>query len=122
MEVCQRAAQAGSTDAAVFLSTAFMRLIDSGKGDHPGVRESFVKYTEMAAKLGDNGSRYNLAKHHSKLYIEPNGEMSQESYRHLKAAERWHKLAAAEGFQPSIDSLRNIAPVLEWADERFTED
>jgi TPR repeat protein len=119
-EILQRAAIAGSTDSAVFLSVALGQLIEKNARAVPkGVLDQFVYFTEMAAHRGDNGSRFNLAKHYMQDCTGDDGQMSVEGYENLKKAEFWHKQAAAEGFAPSVKALNNLTPMFEWADGAF---
>lgn len=49
------------------------------------------------------------------------GNLSSEGYECLKKSEFWHKKAAAEGFTPSAEALKRLAPVYKWAHEAFAE-
>lgn len=120
--ILRRAAEAGSVDAAVALSTFINQGIEKG-GElaTPAFVEEFVRFTEMAARAGDNGSRFNLARYYNKLSRMDEGNLSPEGYEYLKKAEFWHKKAAAEGFAPSMEALQRLAPVYKWAHNTFAE-
>lgn len=78
-----------------------------------------MRYTEIAAKLGDNGSRFNLGKYYLSQAKDAHDKMGPEECEALKKAENLYKLAAADGFQPAVAALQEIAPVLEWAHQTF---
>lgn len=86
------------------------------------MQKQFLRYTEMAAKLGDSGSQFNLGKHYLSLCKLNDGEMSLEMYEALKKAEHWYQLAAAQGLPVAVSSLNNLQELLAWAHEAFSDD
>lgn len=121
-QVLRSAAEAGSVDAAVALSTLINQGVEKGgEMATPAMVEEFVYYTEMAAKAGDNGSQFNLARYYVKASRMDEGSVSPEGYECLKKSEYWHRKAADDGFSPSVEALKRLAPVYKWAHETFSD-
>lgn len=122
-EFIRKAAQAGSTDAALFLSTMLIRVIEmKGKNSVPqSVLDEYVIYTQLAAQKGEVTAQMNLAKHFVSISRNPDGTMNAEGYESLKKAEHWYRKAAAAGFEPAMGSLNNMKSVFDWAHATFGE-
>lgn len=116
--ILRRAAQAGSRDAAVMVSTLCISVRDKGNANQK-VHDDFVFFTELAAKLGDEGSQWNIAKFYVSASQDADGQMNAEGYEKLKKAEFWYKKAAAQGFAPASKSLADMKPLFDWAHQAF---
>lgn len=119
--IVRRAAAEGSSDSAVFLSHMFLRLIglDGTTAQSTKVRSDFVFYTALAARRGDIGSQFNMAKHYLSLVNVSGGEMDAEEYEDLCRAESWLKKAAAGGLIEAKQTLVRMGEIFTWAHSVF---
>ncbi|WP_157269884.1 tetratricopeptide repeat protein [Azohydromonas aeria] len=120
-EILRRAANAGSTDAAVFMALMLHKAIEVRGLDNVPQKmlEEFEHFMRLAAEQGEVTSQANLAKHYLNMSKIGEGSINAEGYEFLKKAEFWYKKAAAQGFESAIESLKNMNEVFSWAHQEF---
>ena len=122
--IIRRAADLGSVDSAVFISSVMMLEIDKkGASNTPkNIIDDFVLFSEIAAKKGDETTQFNLAKYYVSQSMKPDGGMDLEGYKFLKRAEHWYKKSCEKGFEPSAEALKRLQELFDWAHETFGTD
>lgn len=118
---CEKAADAGSADAAVFLASIFLQASNIPSPNQEKARAKFLRFAERAAELGDPTACFSLYKHHLSFVKLEEGQMEQEQYASLVQAERWLKEAARQGLAEAQSDLEEMEPVFAWAHEAFHE-
>lgn len=120
-QIARRAAVEGSTDSAVFMSVVLMQSMRPGS---PGagskkLQQDWFFYTALAARRGDAGSQFNLAKHYLSLVDVSSGQMSADDFENLCRAEKWFKKSAAGGLSEATKNLAEMSGLLAWARKTF---
>lgn len=121
-KIARRAAAEGSTDSAVFISVALMQAIQPGSAGAASkkLQKEFLYYTALAARRGDAGSQFNMAKHFLAGADVSDGQMSVEGFESLCRAEYWYKKAAGQGLPVAREALARTGPLFSWARSAFT--
>ena len=105
-EKIKRAAREGNLNCQVFMSQAGLSIPQSSRTPH--VQQETWEFTKLAAESGDAGSQFNFAK----LWIDridaSAESWSEQEWSFIRTAKSWHRRAAAQGFKPSVDSLKNL--------------
>lgn len=100
------AARSGNLMCQVFLSQAAFSVPEHLQNEL--IKSDMEEFTRLAAQSGDPESQFNLAK----LYfgkISPDSDtISTEELSYISEAKAWHRKAAAQGFEPSVQALKRL--------------
>jgi len=105
-EVIRAAADAGSVLCQIFMSGAGLNIPAERRPPH--VQRETEHYTRLAAESGDPNSQFNLAKLHIAKLDTTKGYWEEADLDNIRQAKRWHRKAAAQGLQSSVEALKNL--------------
>ena len=105
-EVIRQNAQRGNLVCQIFMSQAGIYLKQSGLGG--STNQDAEMFTKMGAESGDPGSQFNLAKMLMDKLDSEADSIDEEQFNLIASAKFWHRKAAAQGFRPSIEALKDL--------------
>ncbi len=94
----------------IFLSGAGLQVPEENRTSK--ISQDIELFTKLAAEGGDPGSQFNLALIYTQKVDSSNKTFSKQDIELLHKAKLWHEKAVAQGFTPSIQSLKNIKTAL----------
>lgn len=105
-EIIKNGALSGNVFCQIFMSQVGLSISQEKRTVE--MERDLEKFTELAAKSGDAGSQYNLAK----LYmnkLDANAEyLNETDIQNIKNAKFWHGEAAKQGLAEAKASLKNL--------------
>jgi TPR repeat protein len=105
-EIIRKAALEGNFLCQKFLSGAGLYIPAENRPEH--VARDTELFTRLAAEAGDPESQFNLAQLYI-LKVNANVEyFSAQDLALIEKSKHWHRMAAAAGFAPSIDALKDL--------------
>lgn len=105
-ETVRKAADAGNLVCQNFMSQLGLYLPPEMRTGQ--VERDTEHYLKLAAENGDPDSQFNLALMHIKRVKIVDGYTTAEGAEHLRQAKHWYRKAAAQGFQPAIENLKDL--------------
>jgi hypothetical protein len=100
----------GNLFCQIFLSAMGLQLPEKHRTSE--INQDIELFTKLAAEGGDPGSQFNLAIILVKKVELSNSTFSEQDIQLMHKSKYWHEKAAAQGFTPSIHSLRTIKKAL----------
>lgn len=100
----------GNLLCQMFLSGAGLQIPEEERTSK--IKQDIELFTKLAAESGDPGSQFNLAVFYTQEVDASNDSFSDQDIAFLRKAKYWHEKAVAQGFAPSIKSLKNIKTAL----------
>ena len=83
-------------------------LMTLAKNEDEQLRQDCETFTKLAAEQGDPSSQFNLAKLYYDAVDGADGYLYDHDFELIKKAKFWHRKAAAQGFQDSIEQLEEL--------------
>lgn len=99
-------ALSGNVFCQIFLSQVGLSIPREKRTEE--MEKDLEKFTELAAKSGDAGSQYNLAKLYMNKIDAKAEYLDDEDVQNIKNAKFWHGEAAKQGLAEAKTSLKNL--------------
>ena len=109
-EVLRDAALNGNLLCQTFFVNLLIPALQNEPSDH--VKQEFEFFAKLAAEQGDPEAQFNLALHYSRGVDVSDGYLYEDDRKLLEQARDLHMKAAAQGFAPSVEALKNLEVIL----------
>lgn len=105
-EIIRNGALSGNVFCQVFMSQVGLSISKNKRTTE--MEKDLEKFTELAAKSGDAGSQYNLAKLYMNKLDTSAEYLNETDIQNIKNAKFWHGEAAKQGLAEAKVSLKNL--------------